>query len=180
MRKLIESTLVSLDGVVESPEEWANPFFDAENKRASLRQLADYDAMLLGRVTYEKFLANWSGITGDEYFETIGRMRKYVASSTLEAATWNATLLTGDLVDAVRELKRQPGKDIIKYGTSGLDRPLIENGLVDGFRFAVMPVVVGHGGRLFDGVDPKYLGLKLTNTTTFDNGVVALEYVPVL
>lgn len=178
MRKLIESTLVSLDGVVGAPWEWTGEYFDGEVKDHSLAQLSEYDAFLLGRVTYEKFAATWAQIHGDPYFDKINSMPKYVASTTLRETTWNATLLEGDVAGAVAELKNRPGKDIVKYGTSGLDRTLIEHGLIDRFQFMIFPVVVGGGRRLFEGVDADRLGLELVGTRTFGNGVVALTYAP--
>src|SRR5215472_3201374 len=93
MRKLIESTLVSLDGVVGSPEKWAMPFWDDENKRYALSRLAEVDAFLLGRATYEKFAASWSQIRGDDYFDRINSLPKFVASTTLRETTWNARLI---------------------------------------------------------------------------------------
>ena len=78
MRKLIESTLVSLDGVIEAPERWAS--FDAESKAYSIEQLGNYDAFVMGRVTYEKFYANWGHTTGNPYIDLINAMPKYVAS----------------------------------------------------------------------------------------------------
>ncbi len=91
MRKLIESTLVSLDGVIEAPERWAN--FDAEATALSLEQLGNYDAFVMGRVTYENFYANWGHTTGNPYTDLINAMPKYVASRSLTQTAWNATLL---------------------------------------------------------------------------------------
>ncbi|WP_028927364.1 dihydrofolate reductase family protein [Pseudonocardia acaciae] len=179
MRKLIESTLVSLDGVVGAPWEWTGGYFDGEVKDYSLAQLDEYDAFLLGRVTYEKFASSWGAIQGDPYLDKINSMSKYVASTTLRETTWNATLLDGDLAEEVAKLKAQPGKALIKYGTSGLDRTLIEHNLIDRFQFLIFPVVVGgSGGRLFEGVEAGRLKLELVETKTFGNGVVALNYVP--
>jgi dihydrofolate reductase len=178
MRKLIESTIVSLDGVVGSPWNWADPYFDGEVKDYSRSQLSGYDAFLLGRVTYEQFAATWAQIQGDEYFDIINRLPKYVASTTLLETTWNATLIKGDVADAVAELKKQPGKNIVKYGTSRLDRTLIARDLIDEFHFLLFPVVVGDGQRLFEGIDTAGQQLELTRTTTFGNGVVALTYAP--
>jgi hypothetical protein len=96
MRKLIEATFVSLDGVVESPKTWALPYFDDENKNYSLVRLSEVDAFLLGRVTYEKFAARWSQIKGDAYFDKINSLPKFVASTTLRETTWNAALIKGD------------------------------------------------------------------------------------
>ena len=177
MRKLIEATFVSLDGVIESPEQWALRHWGAEHRANATRQLESYDAFLFGRVTYEKFAASWSQIKGDPYYDTINRMPKFVASTTLKTTTWNATLLPGDVVEAVRELKQQPGKDIIKYGGGVLDRTLIPAQLIDEFRINVFPVTVGQGARLFEGVNPGDLRLALTDTTTLPNGIVQLTYV---
>ena len=177
MRKLIEATFVSLDGVIESPERWALQHWGAEHRANATRQLESYDAFLFGRVTYEKFAAAWSPITGDPYYDAINRMPKYVASTTLRTTTWNATLLTGDVVDAVRALKQQPGRNIIKYGGGVLDRTLIPHQLIDEFQILVFPVNVGHGARLFEGVAPGDLRLELTTTRTLPNGIVHLTYV---
>jgi dihydrofolate reductase len=178
MRKLIEATFVSLDGVVGSPEKWATPYFAEENRRHALAQLDQFDAFLLGRATYQKFAASWSQIKGDPYFDRINALPKYVASGTLEQTTWNATLIAGDVAEEIARLKRQPGKNIMKYGTGNLDRTLIRHNLIDEFHFTIFPVVVGDGLRLFEGVDTTGLQLRLTGQHTFENGVVALSYVP--
>ena len=91
MRRLIESALVSLDGVIEAPERWAN--FDDEDAALSIEALGNYDAFVMGRVTYEKLLAFWGHVTGNAYIERINAMPKYVASRTLTETAWNATLL---------------------------------------------------------------------------------------
>ena len=178
MRKLIEATLVSLDGVVGSPEEWALPRWDEENKEFARAQLADVDAFLLGRVTYEKFAAAWSQVSGDPYLDTINRLPKFVASASLRETAWNATPITGDVAAEVARLKNQSGKTIMKYGTGQLDGTLISHGLIDEFHFSVFPVAVGSGLRLFEGIDISGLALTLTGTKTFANGVVQLSYVP--
>jgi dihydrofolate reductase len=177
MRKLIEATFVSLDGVIESPERWALQLWGPEHRADAARRLDAYDAFLFGRVTYEKFAAAWSRIEGDPYYDRINRMPKYVASTTLTTTTWNATLLTGDVAEAVSALKQQPGKDIIKYGGGVLDRTLIHHQLIDEFQINVFPLTVGQGARLFDGVRPEDLRLELTNNQTLPNGIVQLTYV---
>ena len=91
MRKLIESTLVSLDGVIDSPDRWSP--FDEESRQLAKEELERYDALVLGRVTYEFFRANWGAPTGDPYIDQINAIPKYVASRTLSEMTWNATLL---------------------------------------------------------------------------------------
>jgi dihydrofolate reductase len=175
MRKLIESTLVSLDGVIESPERWA--IFDDEASELSMQELDNYDAFIMGRVTYERFRDNW-GAGGNPYIDRIGAMPKYVASRSLDDVTWNATLLGPDIVTAIQDLKAQPGKDLIKYGTSRLDATLLGAGLVDELRVWIMPVVVGSGQRIFEDVEPSSLRLNLTDVRRLRNGSVVLTYIP--
>ena len=176
MRKLIESVLVSLDGVIEAPERWAN--FDAEDAALSLEQLGNYDAFVMGRVTYEQFFANWGHVTGNPYIELINAMPKYVASRTLTETAWNATLLEPDPSSAIARLKDQPGKDLIKYGTSRFDDTLVRDQLIDEFRFWIRPVVAGAGQRLFEDVDTSALHLRLTDEKGLENGSVILTFVP--
>ena len=175
MRKLIESTLVSLDGVIEAPERWA--IFDDEASELSMQELDNYDAFVMGRVTYERFRDNW-GAGGNPYVDRIGAMPKYVASRSLDDVTWNATLLGPDIVTAIQDLKAQPGKDLIKYGTSRLDATLLGAGLVDELRVWIMPVVVGSGQRIFEDVEPSSLRLNLTDVRRLRHGSVVLTYIP--
>jgi hypothetical protein len=107
MRKLIESTLVSLDGVIESPERWA--IFDDEASELSMQELDNYDAFVMGRVTYERFRDNW-GAGGNPYIDRIGAMPKYVASRSLDDLTWNATVLGPDVVAAIRTSRPSRGR----------------------------------------------------------------------
>jgi dihydrofolate reductase len=174
MRKLIESTLVSLDGVIEAPERWAN--FDAESTALSIEQLGNYDAFVMGRATYEAFFANWGHTAGSPYIDLISAMPKYVASRSLSETEWNATLLGPDPSSAIARLKDQPGKDLIKYGTSRLDDLLLREHLVDELHLWYVPVVVGTGQRLFEDVDTSSLDLRLTGERRLGNGSVMLSY----
>jgi dihydrofolate reductase len=174
MRKLIESTLVSLDGVIESPNRWS--LFDDEAAQLSMRELDKYDAFVMGRVTYEFFKANWDAASGNPYIDRISAMPKHVASRTLSEVTWNAILLGPDIVGAIERLKAQPGKDLIKYGTSRVDGTLLRARLVDELRLWVMPVVVGTGERLFEAVDTSSLELTLTDVRKLANSSVILTY----
>jgi dihydrofolate reductase len=176
MRKLIESTLVSLDGVTGEPERWAN--FDAEDTALALEQLRTYDAFIMGRVTYETFFANWGHTTGDPYLDLISATPKYVASRSLTQTAWNATLLGPDPSSALARLKDQPGQDLIKYGTSRFDDTLVRDHLIDEFRFWIRPVVAGRGQRLFEDVDTSGLHLRLTDERRLENGSVILTYAP--
>jgi len=178
MRKLVESTLVSLDGVVGSPWAWTGPLWDEESRRHALVALDRYDAFVFGRVTYETFAATWSQVKGDAYLDRINAMPKFVASTTLRQTTWNATLLDGDVVEAIKHLKQQSGRDLIKYGTGKLDRTLLEHRLIDEIQLWIMPVIVGRGQRLYEGVDPAKLKLRLESQKTFGNGAVLVSYRP--
>jgi len=120
----------------------------------------------------------WPQIKGDPYFDKINGLPKFVASTTLRKTTWNSTLINGDVAEEISKLKNQAGKNIMKYGTTGLDYALIKHNLVDELRLFVLPTVVGKGRRLFEGFDAADLKLTLTGTTRFRNGVVLLCYIP--
>lgn len=176
MRRLIESTLVSLDGVTGTPEQWAT--FDAEDAAYAHEQLGNYDAFIMGRVTYENLAANWGHLSGDPYIDRINAMPKYVASRSLTEVHWNATLLAPDVSAAIARLKDQPGRDLIKYGTSRFDDTLVRDHLVDEFRLWIRPVVVGAGRRLFEDVDTSALDLELIDQKVLLNGSVILAFAP--
>jgi len=176
MRKLIESTLVSLDGVIESPDRWAP--FDDETAQLAMEELGNYDAFVMGRETYERLLANWGSVRGNPYIDRINAMPKYVASRSLTEVAWNAALLEPDVMGAIERLKAQRGKDLIKYGTSRLDDTLLRAHLVDELHLWVMPVVVGSGRRLFEDVDTSTLDLTLIDARKLANNSAVLTYVP--
>ncbi len=108
MRRLIESALVSLDGVIEAPEQWAN--FDAEDAAYSMEQLGHYDAFNMCRETYEKLYANFAPVVDNAYIGLINAMPKYVASRTLTETTWNATLLGPDPSNAIPSSRNSPAR----------------------------------------------------------------------
>lgn len=178
MRKLVESTFVTLDGVIGDPQVWGAPYWDEEHQGYGSKLLFAADALLLGRETYEAFAQAWPEQSGDPYTDRINAMPKYVASTTLkEAGAWNGTLIEGDVATAVAELKRQPGENILKFGTGSLDRTLIENRLIDELHLWVFPVIAGGGDRLLDGL-VGVTHLELAETTRFESGVMALTYRP--
>ena len=182
MRKLVAVELVSVDGVMESPEEWAFSYSNDEMEEANSAGMAASDAMLLGRVTYEGMAAFWPNQPGGtpmlDYMNTVP---KHVVSTTLEEPLgWNNSTLIrrSEFAEAVAELRRQPGKDITIIGSGALVRSLLGEGLLDELRLMVHPVVLGEGKRLFeDGEDRK--GLELVDLRTFATGVVYLAYRPV-
>lgn len=179
MRKLIEASFVSLDGVVEGAEKWALPYFlNEENQKDSLSKLTECDAFLLGRLTFEMLESIASGIKGDPYYDRIGKMPKFVPSTTLREGRWNGTALKGDIAKEISTLKQQPGKNIMRYGNGVLDKMLVTNKLIDELQLAIIPVTVGTGRRLFEGVDTSSLGLKVKGVTHFKSGIVTVSYVP--
>jgi len=176
MRKLVESTFVTLDGVINAPQEWSPPYWDEEHARYATKLLFAADALLLGRATYEGFAQAWPSRSGDDYTDRINGMPKYVASRTLKEATWNATILRGDVAEEVAKLKAEEGENILKFGTGELDRTLIANRLVDEFHFWIFPVLVGGGQPLIEGIETTHL--ELVQTTTFSTGIVVHTLTP--
>jgi dihydrofolate reductase len=183
MRKLIETTHVSLGGEVGSIDDWVFPYLDEEHKAYTARQLREADSLLLGRKTYEGFSAAYPTMSGGdsamftEFIERMNTIPKYVASTTLREATWNATVIDGDVASFVEDLKQQPGGNIIKYGNGPLDVSLMEHGLIDEFHLLLTPVAVGKGQHLFEDIDTAP-SLNLADVTRFRNGVVVLVYTP--
>ncbi|WP_276356127.1 dihydrofolate reductase family protein [Cohnella caldifontis] len=177
MRKVVVSEFVSLDGVMEDPQ-WTFQFGSEEQQQFKYEELKASDALLLGRVTYDGFAAAWPNMleqTG-EYGQWMNGYPKYVASKTLERADWNnSSILKGDLGRAVAELKQQPGKDILVFGSHSLVQSLTKLGLVDEYRLMVFPIVLGKGKRVFDE-GTELSGLKLSETKPFGSGVVVLTY----
>ena len=176
MRKLVESTFVSLDGVIGEPQRWSPPYWDDEHLSYARKLLFSADALLLGRATYEGFAQAWPSRSGDEYTDRINAMPKYVASRTLEDATWNAEIIEGDVAEAVSVLKQAPGDDLLKFGTGELDRTLLEQGLLDELHLWIFPVLAGSGTRLDLGGDMTHL--RLVDSTRFASGIVVNAYAP--
>jgi dihydrofolate reductase len=182
MRKVVASELASLDGVMEAPETWHFPYFNDEMGEAIASGMADSDAMLLGRVTYEEFAAFWPSQEGgedQEFADYMNNTPKFVVSETLqEPLEWNnSTLIDGDVAEEIAKLKQQPGKDISIVGSGTLVRSLLADGLLDELRLIVHPIVLGSGKRLFEeGGDQK--ALELVDSKTFGTGVLYLTYRP--
>lgn len=180
MRRVIAGLFVTLDGVTESPEQWQFPYFNEEMGEAIGAQMAASDTLLLGRRTYQDFAAYWPHQPSDAPFaDYMNDTPKFVASTTLETVEWqNSTLIDGNLADEVAKLKQQPGKNILINGSATLVRSLLRDGLLDELGLMVCPIVVGVGGRLFEGLDHR-VGLELVDSKSFSTGVVSLTYQPV-
>lgn len=176
MRKLVESTFVTLDGVIENPQNWSPPYWNDEHSDYAAKLLFAADALLLGRKTYEGFAQAWPQRSGDPYTDRINAMPKHVASRTLEEATWNASILEGDAATAVAELKRQKGENLLKFGSGSFSKTLLEHGLIDELHLWIFPVLAGGGQRLIEGIEPTHL--QLVETTPFSTGLVVNTYVP--
>jgi dihydrofolate reductase len=182
MRKVVAVELVSLDGVMKSPEEWAFPYSNDEMEQANASGMAASDALLLGRVTYEGLAAFWPHQPGGTpMVDYINSVAKYVVSGTQEEPLgWNnSTLVKGkELAEEIAELKRQPGKDITVLGSGALVRWLLREDLLEELRLMVHPVILGGGKRLFEDGDDRR-ELELVDSRTFGTGVVYLTYRPV-
>jgi dihydrofolate reductase len=184
--RLTLTTFISLDGVVQGPggpgEDrdggfdlggWTVPYWGDDIAAAIDGWFGQADAFLLGRKTYEIFAASWPKVT-DEDDPVAGRLNslpKYVASRTLSEVSWNGSeLLQGDVVQAVEELKRKPGRELQVHGSGGLAQTLIEHGLVDEYRLLTYPVVLGEGKRLF-GAGARPAALRRLEHTDASTGV---------
>jgi dihydrofolate reductase len=179
MRKIVANFFISLDGVVERPDQWHFPYFNDEMGEVVGGGMASSDTMLLGRKTYEEFASYWPQQT-EPPADHMNGVRKVVVSSTLERADWqNSTLIRGgaNLAEELTALKGQPGKDISTVGSATLVRALIREGLLDELQLLLHPIVVGTGARLFDGSLDK-VPLKLVASRTFSTGVLHLTYAP--
>jgi len=175
--RLVATEYLSLDGVFEEPGHWSGPFFDEQAGQFKWAELRASDALLLGRRTYEGFAAAWPTMTGTgEFGEKMNSMPKYVVSSTLEKVEWGGSrLVNGDLASEVRKLKEKPGQDLLLAGSGQLFNALLQENLIDVYRFMVHPIVLGAGPRLFaDGVAS--ISQRPTRTETFPKGIVILEY----
>jgi dihydrofolate reductase len=179
MRKIINSTYISLDGVIENPHHWpASDVDDPAGGELQTELLMSCDAVLMGRRTYDGFAPVWPTRSGDEYSDRINAMSKYVVSTTLRDPEWNnTTVVSHDVVPEIERLKAQPGKDIVQYGFGRLSYTLLEHGLLDELRLWVHPLFVGRGGPDDLLFRPCTLTtLTLVDSQTLKTGVVVLSY----
>jgi len=184
MRKLKLIEYVTLDGVMEHPgpagtfkyRGWTVPYWNDEIAKVQSEELFASDALLLGRVTYDEFVAAWPLRSGDAFTDKMNSMTKFVVSrDPSRKLEWNSTLLKGDVVEAVKKLKAQTGNDILVYRSSTLVHSLMEHGLIDWYRFIVYPLVLGEGRRFFKEARKKS-ELTLMSAVTTQKGVTLLTY----
>jgi len=176
MGKVINSTFVSIDGVINHMEVWHFAYTDDEAEQIALEQLQASEALLMGRHTYEVYATSWPQ-RDDVYADKINSMSKYVASTTLDKADWNnTTVIKSDLVAEVAKLKQQDG-DILMHGFGPVADTLITNGLLDILHLWVHPHFAGVGGPgdllLNEGNNTR---LELIGTRVLKSGVVLLSY----
>ncbi|GGS53759.1 pyrimidine reductase [Planobispora rosea] len=178
MGKIVSNFFISLDGVVESPDQWHFPYFNDEMGAVVEEGMQGAGAFLMGRKLYEEWSAYWTTTGQDQDFAAfINDVPKYVVSNTLEKAEWNnTTVVSGDVAARLREVKQQIDGDIQMSGSATTVRWLLANGLLDELRLLVHPIAVGHGRRLFE--DTPTHPLKLVKSETFQTGVLNLAYVP--
>ena len=180
MRKIKSNFFISLDGVVEAPDKWHFPYFDDEMGAAVGAGFADTDAMLMGRVLYEEWAAYWPEHADEPFGDVMNGTKKYVVSSSLQAAEWqNSELIKGDeAAEGLAALKAEDGGDITMSGSATTVRWLLREGLLDELNLLVHPIAVGGGlARLFPPDEPT-TPLELLRSQTFESGVLNLSYGP--
>jgi dihydrofolate reductase len=189
--ELTVTTLMSLDGVTQAPGApdedrsggfdlggWAMPYIDEDGSKRVEEIFDRADAFLLGRKTYEIFAGYWPQVSGNPIADALNGRPKHVVSSTLGELSWDgASLLDGDLLDAVAELKRRPGRELQVHGSVKLTQALLAAGLVDRHHLSVFPVALRSGRRLFDGAVPP-TKLRVEESMTTAAGVQMLTCVP--
>ena len=175
--RLQVSEILTLDGVMEAPEQWVFQYMDQEIGEDVMAALQKTDAMLFGRKTYQEMAAAWPERSG-AMADIFNGIPKYVVSSTLRDATWNNShVITGNIAEEVAKLKAQPGGILLVQGSADLVRLLAQHRLIDEYSLHVAPLVLGKGKRLFQEVDQARL--QLVNTKAYKTGMLTLNYEPV-
>lgn len=190
MRKIIVHDFISLDGVIQAPggetEDtdggftyggWTRPYWHNDMGISFGELMQESDAFLLGRKTWEIHGTAFNPMKpGDPFGDMMNNVKKFVVSTTLKSPDlWrNSTIISGNVVEEVKKLKNQPGKNILVDGSSVLMQTLFEHDLVDELRLNMYPIVLGNGKRLFAA--NKHISLKLLKSKEFPTGVISLQY----
>jgi len=189
VRELIVAEFMTLDGVIQAPggadEDteggfvhggWTRPYWHDDIGAHFFDAMSNADAMLLGRKTWQIHGGAFEPMAGDPFADTLNNVQKYVVSTTLQSASaWrNSTLIRDNVVESVRKLKQQSGKNILLDGSSVLTKVLAENDLVDEYRLHVYPIVLGGGKKLFP--EGKRIDLTLVEASPLPTGVVYMRY----
>jgi dihydrofolate reductase len=177
MRKIKSYFFISLDGVVESPDQWHFPYFDDEMGEAVGAGFATADALMMGRVLYDEWAAYWPEHATEPFGDVMNSIKKYVVSNSLQSADWhNSEIVRGNVAKSLNDIKRQDGGDITMSGSGTTVRWLLRQSILDELTLLVHPIVVGGGmARLFPPDEPS-LPLKLLSSQTFGSGVLNLTY----
>ena len=176
MGRIVSNFFMSLDGVVEAPDQWHMPYFNDEMGDAIGKGMATNKAFLMGRVLYDEWAGFWPN-SDDDFATFFNNHPKYVVSNSLEQADWNnTTIVSGDVRRRLRELKDATDGDLVISGSATLVRSLLRDGLLDELRVLVHPIVVGRGARLFEDDTPR--ALELAGHQIFSTGVLNLTYTP--
>lgn len=178
MRKIVVTEFITLDGVIDAPNQWSFPYWNDAIAKFKDEEIQSADTLLLGRVTYDGFAKAWPDKKDEDGFaDRMNNYPKYVVSKSLENPSWNNThVLKDDFAQKIAKLKEEEGKDILVYGSSQLVRTLLELGLVDQLQLLVYPMALGKGKKLFG--EEHETKLELKESKTFETGVVLLVYEP--
>jgi dihydrofolate reductase len=180
MRRIINSTYISLDGVIQDPQDWPDNGIESDGTGLKVQTdlLFGCDALLMGGLTYPGFAPAWMARSGDPFGDRMNSMAKYVVSSTLTDPEWNnTTVISGDPIAAIRRLKEQPGQDIVQYGFGQLSYALLEHGLLDELRLWVHPLFVGRAKTDDLMFRPTATAqMELTDSLALNTGIVVLTY----
>jgi dihydrofolate reductase len=177
MRTIKSYFFISLDGVVESPDQWHFPYLDDEMGNAVGAGFATSDAMLMGRVLYDEWATYWPEHADQPFGDVMNSTKKYVVSNSLQTAEWqNSEIISGDVAQKLTDIKAQDGGDITMSGSATTARWLLREGLLDELNLLVHPILVGGGlARLFPADEPS-IPLELVSAQTFKSGVLNLSY----
>jgi dihydrofolate reductase len=180
MRRIVNSTYITLDGVIQDPQDWPDNGIEPDGTGLKVQTdlLFGCDAVLMGGRTYQGMAPAWMARSGDPYSDRINSMAKYVVSSTLTDPQWaNTTVIGGDPIAAIRRLKDQPGQDLVQYGFGQLSYTLLEHGLLDELRLWVHPLFAGRASTEDLMFRPAAAAqLELADTLVLNTGTVILTY----
>ena len=178
MRKVTSFLFISLDGVVEAPDKFVRSELYEDFDPLTAEMIAEQDAVLLGRKTYEDWAGYWPQSTIEPFATFINSTPKYVVSKTLKSADWpQSTVIAGNLGDAIAALKKKPGKTIGVHGSISLVQSLLTAELLDELRFTLIPAVAGHGRHLLSR-DGEPIQLSLESTRATPRGLQSMVFRP--
>ncbi len=189
MRRIIVTMWMTLDGFIAGPNngmDFVGELYDEAMGKYEYDLVSAADTLILGRVTYESFAGSWPYVPDKPdahpgevaYARMLNAMRKVVFSKTLEKVEWNNSTLLREIVpEEIEQLKQEPGRNLVIYGSASIVQTLTNLGLIDEYQLLVHPVLLGDGKRLFAHIKEK-VNLKLVNTEARSSGVVVLTYQP--